>query len=437
MPFETALPASRSSTSPARLVVAWNWQRIVNGAFAVAIASGCIAFVEPSPYDLLILIAFALWLLGGFKVHPLVIPFATVMFLYVMGAVFSLLPHLDEPDPTLFVELSVYLALSGILYAMFFAEHTVKRAEICLEAYAVGCVIAGIGAILGYFNIAGLGEALTLYDRASSTFKDPNVLGSYLVLGAMFYMQRLMLRTSRHVISTLVGLAVILAGIFLSFSRGSWGVTAAALIMMVGLTLLTEGDPRVRRRIVRTMVVAAVLGTLALGVLMSMESVRDMFVQRFALLQDYDSGETGRFGNQLHAIPMLLDRINGFGPVRFRLFFDEDTHNTYVGAFSSYGWLGGAAFFLLVGLTCVIGFRQVLTPSPFQRAAQVFFPTLFILLIQAVAIDIDHWRHIQLMFGAVWGIEAARLKWTAHRRGPSGMPGAATGNPGGLSVQPQ
>jgi hypothetical protein len=31
--------------------------------------------------------------------------------------------------------------------------------------------------------------------------------------------------------------------------------------------------------------------------------------------------------------------------------------------------------------------------------------------LQAFQIDIDHWRHIYLLLGMVWGLEAARVRW--------------------------
>ena len=34
-----------------------------------------------------------------------------------------------------------------------------------------------------------------------------------------------------------------------------------------------------------------------------------------------------------------------------------------------------------------------------------------VLLIQGFQIDVDHWRQLFLCFGAVWGMEAARLRW--------------------------
>lgn len=416
------MPIEAAAAARGRIVVPVSWQGLINGSLAFCMASGCIAVIEPSPYDVLAVATLGLWALGGFSVHPLIVPFAALMGLYNLGGFLALLPYLAEPDPTTFMVQSVYLALTAVLFAVFFAENTVQRAEIALKGFAIGCVVASLGAIAGYFDLGGTGASLTLYGRASSTFKDPNVLGSYLVLGALYSMQALMLGRARHVLLTLLGLILILSGIFLSFSRGSWGVMAGSGLLLVLLTLLTQGNPAVRRRIAAMAALAAALAVVGLLALLSIDSVREMLTQRFALVQDYDGGETGRFGNQLHAIPMLLDRIGGFGPVRFRLFFDEDSHSSYIGAFSSYGWLGGAAFFLLVGLTMVIGFRQVLRPSPYQRVAQVFFPCLFALLVQAIQIDIDHWRHVALMLGAVWGIEAARLKWEARRRADAAPP---------------
>ena len=68
--------------------------------------------------------------------------------------------------------------------------------------------------------------------------------------------------------------------------------------------------------------------------------------QRAHAEQDYDSGPNGRFGNQERSLPMLLVLPNGFGPLRFRLTFGLDPHNSYLNAFGSNGWFpGGGAFF--------------------------------------------------------------------------------------------
>jgi hypothetical protein len=42
---------------------------------------------------------------------------------------------------------------------------------------------------------------------------------------------------------------------------------------------------------------------------------------------------------------------------------------------------------------------------------QVVWCATFVFFLQALQIDIDHWRMFFVTFGAVWGIEAARVKW--------------------------
>ena len=132
---------------------------------------------------------------------------------------------------------------------------------------------------------------------------------------------------------------------------------------------------------------------------------------RFNPVQDYDAGPTGRFGNQLRSLPMLLELPNGFGPLRFRLVFQLEPHNSYINGFASYGWIGGFAWIMIVATTCYVGFRLMFAPSPYRFHAQVWFSALFVLLLQGFQIDIDHWRWVFLSFAAVWGLETARVRW--------------------------
>ena len=389
-----------------------DYGKVINVTFAIFIFCGMVAIIEPSPYDFASLVAIPIWFLGGFKIHRTVVPLFVLIFFYNLGGFIGLIPYIDEPDPTLFMLQSLYLAITALVFALYFGEDTTRRTELCLKFYAASTVCAAALGIIGYFGVGGLGELFSRYGRASGTFKDPNVLGSYLIMGALFYIQTLMLSRSRHPIFTATALIVVVTGIFLSFSRGSWVAFAVAALTSVGLTYATSADARLRRRIVLISLAAIGLMVLAIGLLLTFENTRDFFFQRAALEQDYDEGPTGRFGNQLRSLPMLLDRLNGFGPLRFRLIFDLEPHNSYINAFASYGWLGGFAFILLVGFTTYIGFRVAWSPSPYRRAAQVFWPSLMVFLLQGFQIDIDHWRHVFLMLGAVWGVETARVRWT-------------------------
>ncbi len=33
--------------------------------------------------------------------------------------------------------------------------------------------------------------------------------------------------------------------------------------------------------------------------------------------------------------------------------------------------------------------------------------------LQAMQIDMEKWRHVYMMLGIVWGLEAARVRWLA------------------------
>ena len=410
-----ALPAPREA--PAAVARRVSYGAVVNASFAVFIFCGSVALVEPSPYDFASFAAIPIWFLGGFKVHRTFLPFFALVFFYNLGGFIGLVPYIDEHDPTLFMLQSLYLAITALIFALYFAEDTARRTELMLKAYAASTVLAAICGIIGYFDFGALSELFSRYGRASGTFKDPNVLGSYLVMGAVYYMQLLLLGRTRHVIATTAALVVIVAGIFLSFSRGSWGAFVVAALLSSGMAFATSAEPRLRRRILLMAFGAFALAVVAVGVLLALPHTRDFFLQRAELEQDYDEGVTGRFGNQWRSLPMLLDRLNGLGPLRFRLIFGLEPHSSYVNAFASYGWLGGFAFLGLVGLTVYVGFRICWRPSPYRRAAQVYWPSLLVFLLQGFQIDIDHWRHVFLMLGAVWGIETARVRWLERGSG--------------------
>jgi hypothetical protein len=114
----------------------------------------------------------------------------------------------------------------------------------------------------------------------------------------------------------------------------------------------------------------------------------------------------GRFGNQLRSIAMLLEMPNGMGPLRFRLYFPEDPHNTFINAFASYGWLGGFSYAALFVTTMIAGWTVALRRWRLQNASIAIWSVLFVTLLQGLQIDIDHWRHVYLMLGLVWGLRA-------------------------------
>lgn len=403
----SAAPLSFQVRAPRRVVA----ERLGHTLFALMIFFSSFAFIEPSPYDLLAPLTIALWLAMGTRisVHHLVLIFA--LLFYNLGGFISLIPVLDDKDAVVFTVLSLYLAITGLFFAMFFRTKTEQRIDLAMICYCLSCVLAALCGIAGYFDLGGSSAYFSLYDRASGTFKDPNVFGSFLVPGVIYLVHALLLGRTRHPLLVLGALLVIVLGVLLSFSRGSWGALIFGTGLMMAITFLTAGAGRTRRRIGSLGLLTIAAGFCAVVAILSVPQVSELFERRASVTQDYDEGETGRFGNQRRAIPMLLERPNGFGPVQFRNIFPEDPHNTYINAFASYGWLGGFSFVFIVLSTGFVGFRLCFSPSPYRIMAQMAFPALLIYFLQGFQIDIDHWRHVYLFLGMVWGLEAARRDW--------------------------
>ena len=387
--------------------------------FTLFIFFTCFTFLRPSPYDFAAIPAMLVWLVLGVRLHRSSVPFVALLLFYKVSLVIALVPYFAEADPTLWTIQSLYLMVTAIFFVMFFAHQTERRVELTLRAYLASCVFAAACGILSYFRDTGI--LFVMDGRAAGVFEDPNVLGSFLILGVLYLLRGMMTGEQRHPLVAAACLLLLVACVFLSFSRGSWGALVLGSSLMTLMTFATS-ENRVRRRIVALGLVAVALATLLLLGLLSVGDVGERFADRAQLTQSYDEGVTGRFGNQIRSIPMLIERPEGFGPLRFRLVFGLEPHNSYIGGFANGGWTGGLAFIGLVLVTIFVGFRLCLAPSPFQRQAQVVFPALLMFFLQALQIDIDHWRHVYIMLGMVWGLEAGRCRWMAAHAPSSAAP---------------
>jgi O-antigen ligase len=204
-----------------------------------------------------------------------------------------------------------------------------------------------------------------------------------------------------------VGLSVLSAALFLSFSRGAWSHLMISAAVMLWLSFITADSLRFRAR----MMALGVLAVLAIGglvaALLSLDSVEVMFNERASLTQSYDVGESGRFGRQAKSLEAVIENPNGIGPGQFGKIYGQDPHNVYINAFVSYGWLGAFAFITLTVTTLLLGFRAVLVPTPWQHTFIAVYATYVGLVLESFIVDTDHWRHLFLLIGLIWGLSVA------------------------------
>jgi hypothetical protein len=380
-------------------------------------ACGSIVFIEPSPYEITIIVAIVLFFATGLRMAPpILIPLALLIGInlgYSIGA----MELFEEPIVLYWILTSWYMAIAAIFFALVLSEDTADRLDALSRGYLVGAIVASLAAIAGYFNLVpGGADLLTYAGRARGTFKDPNVLGAFLIFPALFALQRIIEGSFWSAVRNGLVFGLLSLAIFLAFSRAAWGTLAGSALLMIALMYITASSPQKRFRIVVLTALAIALMIAAIAVLLSFDSIANLFKERASFNQPYDSGRFGRFGRHMLGAAMALDYPFGIGPLQFRRFFPEDTHNSFLNAFMSGGWISGILYPVLVFTTAIYGFRNVFLRTPWQRTYIAIFSTLFVTLLESFIIDTDHWRHYYLLLGVTWGVAVASGRFVNARQ---------------------
>ncbi len=377
-------------------------------------ASGAIVFIEPSPYEVVTLAASVLFFATGLRLKLLFMPLLALLVLLNLGYSIGAVPLFSDDIVASWIATSWYMAVTVVFFAMVLSEDTAARLGMLRRGLIVGAMIASLAAIAGYFNLVPGGhDLLTLYERARGTFKDPNVLGAFLILPALFTLQSVVSDPPGKAFCSAIAFGVMALAILLAFSRAAWGgliLTAAFTLLLMVLTSRSNAQ---RSRIIVMTVVALLVAALLIAVLLSFDQIAEMFRQRASFDQSYDEGRFGRFGRHILGAQMALDLPFGIGPLQFHRYFPEDTHNSYLNAFMSGGWLSGITYPALVFTTVILGFRHVFVRVPWQRAYLAIFSAFLGTVGESFVIDTDHWRHFWMMLGAMWGMFAAAQAYKA------------------------
>ncbi len=382
---------------------------LLKWAVALWVFAGSIVVTEPSPYELAFLLVLALSLFGaGFAFQRQTLGLLVLWIAFIPFALIGAFQATFTPLPSalLFQIVTIFLFFTSYWVANYVAQAPQERMQLIVGAYTAAAVFSALIGTLAYLGLIPGGDILTLYGRAKALFNDPNVFGPFLILPAMYALQRVLLAPPRRAFWGGVIFMVIAIGVFASFSRAAWGHFAlSSLMVYLGcFTFIAHAREKVR------MLILALLGALALivaiGGLLSIPSVQRLFETR-ASSQNYDEGETGRFGRQGYAFELALEHPLGIGPLEFRnLRIKEEPHNSYVNVVHVYGWGGGLIFILFIGTTLWRGLSFAVIASP-NRLLLIPLVSVFLpLSIEAAIIDLDHWRHFFLVAGLIWGVTA-------------------------------
>src|SRR3981189_1812474 len=206
--------------------------------------SSAIVFIEPSPYEVVTLAAIVIFFATGLRLRLVFMPLLLLLFLVNIGYNIRATPLMDKPEVANWIATSWYMAVTVIFLAMVLSEDTAARLDMLRRGLIVGALIAAIAGIAGYFNLVPGGhDLLTLYERARGTFKDPNVLGAFLILPALFVLQSVVSGGFRKSFRSAIALGIMALAILLAFSRAAWGGLIITSGFMLALMVLTSQTP--------------------------------------------------------------------------------------------------------------------------------------------------------------------------------------------------
>jgi hypothetical protein len=416
----------------------WNWpagRRIGEVALAGIVFLGAFVIDEPAPYELILVPLIVVWSAFGLRLNRHFAPMVVLLLLYLAGGCLALTQLPDPATGFLYVATTAFLAASSVFFAAVVAEAPERRLRIIKNAYVASAVIAALFGLAGYFHLFPGAEIFTRYDRIKGTFQDPNVFGPFMVLPIVFLFQDILTQPLSRSIGKTFLLMLMLLAVFLAFSRAAWGMTAFAVLIVAGLAYLNQPSAAARLRIVGYFGTAVVLVAALLIAVLSIPDVADLFQQRAELVEEYDAGALGRFGRHVLGFFLVQEHPLGIGPLVFSRLFGEDEHNMWLKGFTTYGWLGGFAYMGLVVWTTVASARLLFKPRPWQPLLHCIFAVYLGQVMIHNVIDNDHWRHLFMIYGLLWGVVAAekafaqRAPASAFRAGrlaPAG-PGARLG----------
>jgi len=434
--FDTAAP--RVGVPAQRL--ADNFLHVV---LYLCILSSFFVFVQPAPYEYIAVVLGGAAIVARVRFHRVIIMLLALLVIRDACGALGLLGIIDfgwlrtEGSPEVLLEdyqwgdaarmlaTSWYLGLTAVLFACIFSDDVMRRLATLRASYVMAGVVASLLGAAGYFTvffslIPGL-DIFSLENRAVAGFKDPNVLGCFLIPPLTWVIEGFI--TDRIRLLNLLASIVMFVGLVLAFSRAAWLSFVFSTALMMFLLFLTQNNRRTRYRLFFLVVIGAIVAVAVLMAISSIDVVGQMLADR-TRLQTYDLGSDNRARIFLwqDSLREIFNHPLGMGPWGFAHYTGWDSHNSYLGTFLNNGWIGGSAYLLLIGLTLYLGFRTLFVRTPWQTFLIATYTTFVGLALEAFVIDTDHWRHFYLLVGIIWGLTAATIDYTARRRREQYLP---------------
>ena len=290
---------------------------IVSAALACGVFLSGFIIRDPAPYELFMAALMAVWLLLGFRYSQSLLPLLILLVLYNIGGVIAMTQMEKLYDTPTYLAITLFLSFTSVFFAALIRTRP-DLYRVIFHAYVAAALGTTLLGIAGYFGLFPGAEIFTRYGRATGAFQDPNVFGPFLILPSLYLVHRILVGRTLELPLLAIPMLLLAAGIFLSFSRGAWGLFAFAIMMLVATMFLQNNSGLHRIRILVLSGVAVFVLAAAVVVALQIPAIAELFSERAKLVQDYDSWRFGRFARYAIGFPLAMENPFGLGGPRVR-----------------------------------------------------------------------------------------------------------------------
>ena len=201
--------------------------------------------IEPAPADLILCVVIAVALVTG-RFYIRRVPLIVVVLLGIFLALNMLasVELIDLGRGVTFFAITLYL----VVFAFWLTGYvrSTRTARVVLRAYIAAAVFSAAIAVLALYVAFPGHQYLVFGPRAMGLFKDPNVLGPFLVPAALMLLEETVApRLLRARLPTkLVLLSILTVGILFAFSRAAWLNFVLGVFVMFCVLSLRRGGGR-------------------------------------------------------------------------------------------------------------------------------------------------------------------------------------------------
>ena len=361
----------------------------------LVLATFCtIGFVrfEPAPFDLLVVLLLVIGLATG-QLNPPDLKSRPLVWLGLWGLIvanlLSLLANGVTSASLRFLGITLYVLVLFVFVRMYAVRPHAMRW--LLIGYTVAAVLNALPVVLGFFGLYLPFSVVAWSTRGVGFFKDANVFGPFMVVGAFWLVDWVIHKRKQRPQSALwLALALLLGiGAMLSLSRGAW--INMFLCGCVYLVFLLRHTPR-KGLFLLTFAVLLILASLVVFQSLGLNEV----IIAHSHLQDYDRL---RFNIQREGLIAGFTSLFGLGPAGL-----PNAHSLYVKTFAEQGFLGLAALGILIGGLVFPLVRQAMNKGGNNDGitAGVLLALIAGQLVNSLVIDSMHWRHLWVVLGLAW-----------------------------------